>query len=436
MEPPLGGIFNTNLVLFLVSLACCALFSFIETCITAVRLFKLKEIAKGTSKYRNLFHVFETSPNRVLISVLIAYNVSNVLAAVFSSEVMASISRSLNISETLGFTVGIILTSTTILLTDLIPKNIAAIHGERLFSSTLWMTNIIYKVLQVPVSVLSMFADMVTHWIAGSSVKATEDAFATEKEIQFLLSYINDKGLMERHKVNMLKSIFELGTTAVKEVMVPEPSIISINVTSTQKEALELFSKYQYTRMPVYEDKPDNIIGMLHQKDFFLLLSKGEDRPLRDIVRSIIFFPESAKVLRVLKDFREQRMHMAMVLNEFGGMTGLVTLEDVIEEIVGEISDEYEAVPEKVILLKSGGYLVDASIGLEEFGTLLEIEFEAEDAVSLGGFMIEQLERVPQTGERLDYKNYCFKVQQATPKRILQVLVFAQDFVEEPTIEV
>ncbi len=436
MEPPLDGFFQTNLLFFILSLACCALFSFIETSITAIRLFKLKEIAQGTSKYRGLFHVFEHSPNRILIGVLIAYNLSNVLAAVFSNEVMASISKALNISERLGFAIGILVTSTTILLTDLIPKNIAAIHGERLFHSTLWITNVIYWVFQYPVSFLSMIADSVTHWIAGSSVKDTADAIGSEKEIQFLLSYINEKGLMERHKIAMLKSIFELGTTPIKDVMVPATSIITVNVASPQKEALELFSKYQYTRLPVYEDTADNIIGMLHQKDFFLLLSKGEDRPLKEIVRPIIFFPESAKVLRAMQDFREQRMHIAMVLNEFGGITGLVTLEDVIEEIVGEISDEYEAVPDKVTLLKSGGYLIDASIELEQLGELLGIEFEAEDALTLGGFMIEQLERVPQSGDRLEYKNFHFKIQQATPKRILQVLVFAHEFQEEPDIEV
>ncbi len=435
MEPP-AGILHPNLLFLLISLSLCALLSFIETSITAMRLFKLKEIAQGTSKYRGLFQVFEHNPNRVLISVLIAYNLVNVLAAIFSSEVMAALTKSLNISETLGFVVGILLTSTTILLTDLIPKNIATIHGERLFKSTLWVTNIIYWIFHIPVTFLSRFADIVTHWIAGSSVKDTQDAFATEKEIQFLLNYINEKGLMEGHKISMLKSIFELGTTPVKEVMVPETSIVTINVNSTQKETLDLFSKCQFTRLPVYDEKSDNIIGMVHQKDFFQLLSRGEDRPLRDIVRPIMFLPESAKVLRVLKDFREQRVHIAMVLNEFGGITGLVTLEDVIEEIVGEISDEYEAVPEKVILLKSGGYLVDASIELEEFGKLLGIEFETEDALTLGGFIIEQLERVPATGERLEYKNFHFKVQQATPKRILQVLVFAHEFPEDIELEV
>jgi putative hemolysin len=278
MEPPLASILNTNLLFFIISLTLCALFSFIETAITSMRLFKLKEIANGTSKYRGLFHVFEHSPNRILIGVLIAYNLSNVLAAVFSNEFMTSVSKALNISERVGFTIGILLTSTTILLTDLIPKNIAAIHGERLFESTLWITNIIYWVFSYPVSFLSKVADTVTHWIAGSSVKDTADAIASEKEIQFLLSYINEKGLMESHKVAMLKSIFELGTTPIKDIMIPETSIISINVTSSQQEALEMFSRYQYTRVPVYEDKPDNIIGMLHQKDFFLLLSKREDR--------------------------------------------------------------------------------------------------------------------------------------------------------------
>ena len=278
---------------------------------------------------------------------------------------------------------------------------------------------------------LSKITDTVTRWIGGTHIKEVTEAVASEKEIQFLINYINEKGLMERHKTAMLKSIFELGITAVKEIMVPETSIISINVNSTQKETLDLFSKYQFTRLPVYEDEPDNIIGMLHQKDFFQLLSKNEDRPLRDIVRPIMFVPESAKVLRVLKEFKEQRMHIAMVLNEYGGITGLVTLEDVIEEIVGEISDEYESITEKIVPLKAGGYLVDASIELEQLEPELNIQFETEDALTLGGFLIEQLERVPKTGERLEYKGYHFKIQQASPKRVYQVLISVNEVPED-----
>lgn len=429
MEPPAGSLTH-NLILFLISLLFCALFSFIETSVTALRLFKLKELASGTSKYRALFHVFEHNPNRILISVLIAYNLANVLAAVFSSEVMEGISKALNISETLGFAIGIMVTSTTILLTDMIPKNIATIHGDQLFKSTLWITNIIYYTFYPLVSFLSKITDTITGWITGTYGAETADTVASEKEIQFLINYINEKGLMERHKTAMLKSIFELGTTPIKDIMVPETSMISISVNSTQKETLDLFSKYQFTRLPVYEDKPDNIIGMVHQKDFFQLLSKNEDRPLRDIVRPIMFVPDTTKALRVLKEFKEQRMHIACVLNEYGSIIGLVTLEDVIEEIVGEISDEYEAVTEKIIPLKDGGYLIDATLELDELEPELGIEFETEEALTLGGFLIEQFERVPKPGEHLTYKGFYFKIQQASPKRIYQVLVLSNETFE------
>jgi putative hemolysin len=432
MEPP---VFQNSLIFFGISLISCALFSFIETSVTALRLFKLKELSSGTTKYRALFHVFEHNPNRILISILIAYNLSNVLAAVFSSEVMSGVFSAMHLSERLAFSLGIVVTSTTILLTDLIPKNIATIHGDRFFKSTLWITNIVYYMFYPFVTVLSKIANTVAHWIGGPAVPSLSSSVASEKEIEFLINYINEKGLMERHKTAMLKGIFQMGTTPIREIMVPETSIISINVQSTQKETLDLFSKYQFTRLPVYEERTDNIIGMLHQKDFFQLLSKNEDRPLRDIVRPIMFIPESAKVLRVLKEFRDQRMHIAMVLNEFGSITGLVTLEDVIEEIVGEISDEYEAVPEKVINLKSGGYLVDASIPLDKLAELLNIDFEAEDAVTLGGFLIEQLEHMPQPGEKLFYKNYRFKIQQASAKKISQVLIFAHELPEELELE-
>lgn len=430
VEPVVEGSFQTHLILLIISLILCMVFSFLETSITAIRLFKLKEITKGASKYRGFLKVFEESPNRILISVLIAYNMVSVLTAVSSNEVMTAITRYFAVSETIGFTVGIILTSLMILLTDLIPKNIAAVHGERLFSSTLWITSFIYWLFRIPVAVLSRFADIITHWFGGSAGDVG-DAMASEKEIQFMLNYINEKGLMEGDKVSMLKSIFELGTTPIKEVMVPEMSIVSISIDSTQKETLAAFAERQFSRLPVYEGQPGNVIGMVHQKDLFLLMSRGENRPLRDIVRPIIFFPEMTKVLRVLKDFREQRMHMAMVLNEFGSITGLVTLEDVIEEIVGEISDEYEQVPEKVTLLKTGGYLIDARIGLDELVPLLGIEFETEGSLSLGGFLIERFERVPLVGESLEYKAFHFKVQQATPKRIVQVLVYARPFEEE-----
>lgn len=427
MEPPVDSTLYSDLILFIISLIFCAIFSFLETSITAIRLFKLKEMAQSTKKYKNLFKTLEDNPNRVLITILVAYNLANVIAAVFSSKLMETLSKALNLSENIGFILGILITSTTILIADLIPKNIATQKGEALFKSSLWMTNILYYGLHPFVTFLSRFTDAATKIITRYQDVEISETVTTEKEVKFLIDYINEKGLMERQKIGMLQSIFGLSTTTVKEVMVPETEIISINANSTQQQTLDIFTKYQFTRLPVYEDETDNVIGMLHQKDFFQLLSKKEEKPLSEIVRPIMFIPESARVLGLLKEFREQRMHIAIVLNEFGGITGLVTLEDLIEEIVGEISDEYEAVPEKIVSLKSGGWLIDASIDLEELSSLLEIEFETEDALTLGGFLTEYLQHLPKKGEELEYKNYYFQVQQASPKKVFQVLVYKNE---------
>ena len=142
-------------------------------------------------------------------------------------------------------------------------------------------------------------------------------------------------------------------------------------------------------------------------------------------MRPIIFVPESMKVNQLLKELREQRMHMAMVLNEHGTITGMITLEDVLEEIVGDIKDEHEAIDEKIISLKNGSWLVDARIELEELGALLTLQFETEDALTLSGFLSEQLQHLPRKGERIFYKNFYFQVQQATLKQVKQVLIFA-----------
>ena len=156
------------------------------------------------------------------------------------------------------------------------------------------------------------------------------------------------------------------------------------------------------------------------------MLSQKQDKPLKDIVRPIMFIPESVKVNQLLQEFRNEHMHIAIVLNEHGSVTGLITLEDVLEEIVGEISDEHELTTEKIVKLAQGGWLVDAGITLEELGEFLDITFQTEDSVTLGGFLTEQLQHLPKKGERISYKNYYFQIQRASDKRVNQVLIFEE----------
>lgn len=419
----------TEMIYFGLSLIVCAIFAFLETSITALRLFHLKELAQTTTgRYAYLFQSLEQNPHRVLSTILIANSLADVTAAALSTDIMERIFAELNLSGSLGFSAGIALATLSILIFgEIIPKNIAKLHGEKLFKSTLWLTNITFYTLSIPVTLLNRFSDFVIYRMSGKKMLDASESITSEKEIKFLIDYIDEKGLMEREKTQMLQNIFELGRTPVKEIMVPTPDVVSISAQATVKDTLTVFSKHSYSRLPVYEGKVDNVIGMVHQKDIFHFWSHDEgNKLLKDIVRPIMFIPESVKVNQLLREFRQQNMHIAMVINEYGGVTGLVTLEDVLEEIVGEISDEHEPTSEKVVPLKQGGWLVDAAITLEELADLLGIKFESEDALTLGGFLTEHLQHLPKKGERILYKHFYFQIQKSSAKRVFQVLIFQE----------
>lgn len=422
MEPSGISTLTAQLILFFVALCCCALFSFLETVITAMRLYKLKEFARATGKYQKLFSILEKNPHRILITILVANNLANTTCGAVVSRLMENVFAQFHLSQSIGFSVGIAIASMAILIFgEIIPKNFARAMGERVFTSTLWIINLLFYLLYPFVNFLVKFSNWVIAQFSGK-VTPTE-AVASEKEIQFMIDYITQKGLMETEKTTMLKSIFMLGQKPVKEILIPFSNIISIGTHASLEDCLMLFTKYQYSRLPLYENTPDNIIGIIYQKDLFLLLSQGKKKPLKELVRPVMFIPETLKVNQLLKEFKKQHMHMAMVVNEYGNLEGLVTLEDVLEEIVGEIRDEHELVQEKVIPLKDGGFLVDATLDLVTLSHVLGITFEVEDAVTLGGFLTEHLQHLPHKGEKIVYKNYAFQVQQANAKRVSQVLI-------------
>ncbi len=431
---PLSSTLNISIIVFFVALVARAIFSFLETSITALRLFKLKELAATTNQYQSLFNALEKAPHRVLITILIADSLADVTTAALATHIMENVFARMHLSGSLGFSLGIGVASLAILIFgEIIPKNIAKSYGDRLFKSTLWLTNILFYTFYPLVTFLMRFTDFFVYKLGGAKALETSSEWvSSEKEVQFLIDYISEKGLMDTQKTEMLQNIFDLGRTPVKEIMVPATDIISVNVTSSTKDILDIFVHHRYTRLPVYEGKIDNIIGMIHLKDIFALIIRHEDKPMRDLLRPILFVPESVKVNQLLREFRQQHMHIAMVLNEHGSIVGLITLEDVLEEIVGEISDEHEPTAENIIQLKQGGWLVNASTPLEQLRSVLSITFESESSLTLGGFLIEQLQHLPKKGERIVYKGYYFQVQKASPKRVLQVLVFkAKDSLPE-----
>jgi CBS domain containing-hemolysin-like protein len=221
----------------------------------------------------------------------------------------------------------------------------------------------------------------------------------------------------------MLQNVFGLGEIFVEKVMVPKSDMILLDVNSSVVNAIEFLRHHRYSRVPVYDGKEDNIIGIIYHKDLFDHYSSHDSIVLKEMVRPVLFTPQTKRVSQLLNEFLKKRMHMAIVIDEFGNVIGLVTLEDLIEEIVGEISDEHEKIHTGIIPLEQGGWLVNASIMLDKLEDFLAIKFEVEESLTLAGFLAEKFEYLPQNGESLAYRGYIFTVQQATDKRIFQVLI-------------
>jgi putative hemolysin len=323
-----------------------------------------------------------------------------------------------------GLAFGVALATIIILIFgEIIPKSFAKAHHEGIFRASLWMINLLYKISYPMVSMLLSIANFFSHRF-GVRLLESGGQDVSEKEIEFLIDYSDQKGLMETEKTEMLQNIFDLGQTQVNKIMVPRADIVLLNASKSLEDAVKMFSEQRYSRLPLYEGKEENIIGFLHQKDAFELMHRGQRKPLKDLVRPILFVPETKKCNQLLSEFLKKRMHMAVIIDEFGSVEGLVTLEDLIEEIVGEIRDEHEKIRSQIVPLEQGGWLIDAGVSLDKIEDALEIPFVTQGAVTLAGFLSEQLQHLPKKGERLFYKGYCFQIQQASPRRVFQVLVF------------
>ncbi|MCX5925573.1 MAG: hemolysin family protein [Candidatus Dependentiae bacterium] len=339
------------LIFFCIALTVRSVFSFLETTITALRLFKLKELARITSgRYEQLFHTLEKNPHKVIITTLIASNVADVTSGALATHITETIFTRFNLPGGLGLFLGIGVASIALIFFgEIIPKNLARARGEKVLSSMLWLINGVFYALQPLAAFLTRLSDFLIYRIEGKKPhdKTVAELVASEQEIKFLIEYIHSEGLIEQEKGDMLRNIFELGNTAVKNIAVPAPDIISINIETPLNDALKIFSKYRLTRLPVYQKNRENIVGMAHLKDIFVLVFNNEQKCLKEIVRPIMFIQESEKVSQLLRKFRQQHQHIAIILNDINAVTGLITLEDVLEEIVGDINDEHEIVREK-----------------------------------------------------------------------------------------
>ncbi|MCW8860324.1 MAG: hemolysin family protein [Deltaproteobacteria bacterium] len=247
----------------------------------------------------------------------------------------------------------------------------------------------------------------------------------SEEELQELIDASEQQGIINEHEGDMLQSILELDETILREIMVPRTAMVCADADAPFSQILSTILKSGHSRIPVYKGNVDNIIGLVYAKDLLRYWGRPlDDIPLAEVLRPPYLVPESKQVSVLLKELRESRVHIAIVIDEYGGTSGLVTIEDVIEEIVGDIQDEYDREEEWLVAQPDGSVLVDGRLNVEEFEEYFDVEVAREKFDTVGGYVVEQFGRVPVVGEQVKVGDFDMLIEQGDQRAIRQLRIF------------
>jgi len=360
---------------------------------------------------------------------LIVFTYAGIAAAFIAPRLSALLAFFLGIDTTAIFTdvsavaVTVAVLSLIALLFGLfVPRAIAARHAQGTLLLLFFPLELITWLTRPVVTVLFRVTQVIVRPFGGT---APQPGVVTEDQIRALIETGQAQGVLERKEQEMISSIFEMGEKTVAEVMVPRTDIVGLDVETSPQELLDRITTVGHSRIPVYEGSADNIIGILYVKDVFRRIARGDrQHELRQFLRPAVFVPETKKVDELLRQMQKDKVHIAIVVDEYGGTAGLVTIEDLVEEIVGEIRDEYDVEHELVLPVSENEALMDARVPFEDVRETFGLEVEPTEAYdTLGGFVTAQLGRFPRQGESFEAAGARFVVETIEGKRIRRVRV-------------
>ena len=309
-----------------------------------------------------------------------------------------------------------------LILAQLVPEALGVHHSERLALALARPLNLL-ATLFMPVVRLVVWISNGIARLFGAGTRS-EMPFVTEEEIRTLVDAGEEEGVLEEEEKEMIYSIFDLGDTMTREVMVPRIDVVALEVTTPLLEALETIMQAGHSRIPVFHETIDDIEGLLYAKDLLPYLRDGRiDVPLKGLLREPYFVPETKRASELLPDLQQRRVHMAIVVDEYGGVAGLVTIEDLLEEIVGEIQDEYDTEEPFVEFVDENEYVFDARVDLDDLNRLMDVSLPTEDNDTLGGFIYTELGKVPAPGDQVAYDDLEFVVESVAARRIRNLRV-------------
>jgi CBS domain containing-hemolysin-like protein len=351
--------------------------------------------------------------NIILLLTVLGHVAATVLAADMALDAMPGT----------GAVIAVVgMTTAIFVFAELVPRTFSVQHLDR---AALLMSRPVYVLgrMLYPIGrLLVLVSNAVMTPLPGRGLP--KGPFATEEEIRNLLDVAEEEEEIEEEERELITSIFEFGDTVVREVMVPRPDMVAIRSDATLDEALGKIIKAGFSRIPMYEGDTDNIVGVLYAKDLLKKVHEGDDdAKLRPLGRSPMFVPEQKKVAELLREMQQHRKHMAIVVDEYGGTAGLVTIEDLIEEIVGEIVDEYDVEEPLVEPVDDDTIRVDAKMPIDEVNELLSVDLPHDEWDTVGGLVFGLTGRVPVTGESVTYDSLSFTTERVSGRRIQKVLI-------------
>lgn len=418
---PLSHYDIVNLILVIVCLLIIALLSASEASIIAVNKFRIRGlIEKGDKKAKIVQRIIDQH-DRFFGAVILSGNFFTVLATSLATAV------ALNLFGNDGVVVAtILMTILTVLFGELTPKTIAVSYSEKTALILSRPVELLMTIMRPVVWGLTKFMDIIMGLFGLK--KKPGIPFVTEEEIKAMISIGKEEGTLEEEEKEMLHKVFEFGDTTVSEAMVPRTEIVSIQESATVSDALTLVSKEGYSRYPVIKDTVDNITGILYVKDILIKMSEEKldnTTPITNLIREAYYIPENKMVTELLDEMQKNKFQIAIVVDEYGGTSGLITLEDLIEEIVGGLQDEFEEMEaeKEVEVVDERTFIVSGTTGLDEVNELVGVELKSEDFNTIGGLLFGLFGRLPKIGEQLRYHNLRFLVLEMDGRKLERIKI-------------
>lgn len=383
----------TQLIILFILLLLSGFFSSAETALTTANKIRIRSLAEeGNKRAQTVLEVTEDS-GKLLSAILIGNNIVNISASSLTTTLAYGLA-----GPAVAIATGI-LTVLILLFGEITPKTMASIHAEKMALLYAPIINVFMKLMTPVIYIINGLSGAVL-FILRIDPNQKNDQM-TETELRTIVDVSHEDGVIEEEEKEMIYNVFDLGDAKAKDVMVPRINVTFADVDTTYSELIQLFREDKYTRLPIYEGTKDNVIGTINMKDLLLYDNKKEFH-IKDILRKAYFTYEYKSISELLVEMRTASFNIAIVLDEYGETAGLITLEDILEEIVGEIHDEYDENEEENILsLSDREYIVEGSTNLDDFNDSLDLNLESEDYDSVGGFIIGQLDRLPVAGDEI-----------------------------------